>query len=206
MTRRQFATTGEVTACRAELLSRTPLTPVALASEPDPQLRLPGMYAWWVEESGAKQLSAGLGHPISTGLIYSGQTGATKWPSGKSGNATLRARLVSQHCNGRVGGSTFRLTLAAILAKQLDLETIGSRRMASESESVLSSWIRDNLSVSYHGFGDRDALASLEDHVLDDLDPPLNLAGRPPSPGRSTLKELRSSFARRNTSPQTVEM
>ena len=118
MTRRQLATRGEVTACHSELIGQAAVDPVALASSSDPRLKLPGMYAWWVNDNGAKQLSAGLGHSIAEGLIYSGQTGATKWPSGKRGSGTLRSRLVSQHSKGRITGSTFRLTLAAILADQ----------------------------------------------------------------------------------------
>jgi hypothetical protein len=157
------------------------------------------MYAWWAGHTGAKQLSAGLGHPIAAGLIYSGQAGATKWPSGKSGDATLRSRLVSQHCNGQIRGSTFRLTLAAILADQLRLKHVGPKKLAPESESELSAWIRGHLRVSYHGFEHRDGLASLEDQVLTELDPPLNLAGRPPSPCRATLTTLRSVLAADNS-------
>jgi len=195
MTRRQIATRGEVTACRSGLIDQAAIDPVALASASDRQLGLPGKYALWVNDTGARQLSAGLGHPIAVGLVYSGQAGATKWPSGKRGSATLRSRLVSQHWNGRIRGSTFRLTLAAILADQLGLEHVGPKKLASESESELSAWVRDHLSVSYHGFEHRDGLASLEDQVLAELDPPLNLAGRPPSLCRTTLTRSRAFLA-----------
>ena len=74
-------------------------------------------------------------------------------------------------------GSTFRLTLAAILFEPLDLEQLGSKKLASESESELSSWIRERLSISYHAFEHPDALASLEEQVLAERDPPSTSPG-----------------------------
>ena len=74
----------------------------------------PGLYSWWVDKSGALDLSRGLGCQVLPGRIYAGQTGATKWPSGTVGRATLRSRISSQHLRGRIRGSTFRLTLASV--------------------------------------------------------------------------------------------
>lgn len=42
----------------------------------------PGLYAWWVDSSGAGMLSAGFDAEVATGRIYAGQAGATAWPSG----------------------------------------------------------------------------------------------------------------------------
>ena len=36
-----------------------------------------GLYSWWVDETGADELSEGLGHRVVAGRIYAGQTGAT---------------------------------------------------------------------------------------------------------------------------------
>lgn len=55
----------------------------------------PGLYAWFVDEEGAPDLSAGLGHEVLPGLIYVGQTGATKWPSGTASGSTLLKRIRS---------------------------------------------------------------------------------------------------------------
>lgn len=60
----------------------------------------PGLYSWWVDESGAKMLSDGLGCTVAAGRIYAGQTGATKWPSGKAGTMTLAKRIGRNHLNG----------------------------------------------------------------------------------------------------------
>jgi hypothetical protein len=51
----------------------------------------PGLYSWWVDVPGALALSEGLGHEIAPGLIYAGQTGATKWPSGPGGPRSTRS-------------------------------------------------------------------------------------------------------------------
>ncbi len=48
----------------------------------------PGLYSWWVDESGARDLSAGLGLPVPAGLVYAGQAGATRWPSGQPSTNT----------------------------------------------------------------------------------------------------------------------
>src|SRR5687767_11341318 len=68
-----------------------------------------GLYAWYVDAPGSEALGAGLAEPVSPGLLYAGQTGATKWPSGKLSGTSLHGRIGRNHLNGRVRGSTFRL-------------------------------------------------------------------------------------------------
>lgn len=60
-----------------------------------------GLYSWWVDPAGAQHLSTGLGHEIAAGLIYAGQAGATKWPSGRRSTATLASRIGGNHIRGR---------------------------------------------------------------------------------------------------------
>jgi hypothetical protein len=156
----------------------------------------PGLYSWWVGTAGAAQLSDGLGQPIAAGRIYAGQTGATKWPSGTTGHATLASRIGVNHLRGRVRASTFRLTLASCLIAPLELERTGRRRLADESEHRLSAWIADHLEVAVHPFDDRDSLSHLEHGVLAELDPPLNLEGMPQTQVRSALSQLRAHLAR----------
>lgn len=151
----------------------------------------PGLYSWWVDEPGAQMLSRGLGQPVAPGRIYAGQTGATKWPSGRAAVTTLAAQIGSNHLSGRIAGSTFRLTLASILTEQLQLRKAGLGRLDHSSERRLSEWMRNHLQVAVHPSPDRDALADLEQHVLAQLDPPLNLEGRAPTPVPARLAELR---------------
>ena len=150
-----------------------------------------GLYSWWVDADGARDLTEGLNEPLQPGRIYAGQTGATKWPSGNTGQATLRSRIGSQHMRGRIRSSTFRLTLAAALIESLELRLAGPSRLDPGSEDALSGWISAHLEVAVHPFHDADALGALEDLVLGKLDPPLNLHGRPPTPLRTKLGALR---------------
>jgi hypothetical protein len=67
---------------------------------------VPGLYSWWVDEPGAVALTSGLGHHVA-GLIYVGQAGATRWPSGRRSFNSLRGRLVGIDRDGSVNFSTF---------------------------------------------------------------------------------------------------
>lgn len=158
------------------------------------RLDAPGLYAWWVDQSGADILSEALRELLSPGRIYAGQAGATSWPSGRRSDATLMSRLGGNHIGGRARSSTFRFTLASLLLGPLQLTPTGPRSLAPDSESVLSRWIGQHLEVAVHPFAEADALADLEDRVLAALDPPLNLQGRPASTMRARLSELRSQM------------
>jgi len=151
----------------------------------------PGLYSWWVDSSGAEMLSAGLDAEVTTGRIYAGQAGGTAWPSGTKRLATLRRRIGRNHIRGSVRGSTFRLTLAAVLRAPLKLKVIGPRKLDAGSERRLTEWILGHLEVAVHPFPDADRLGQLERRVLGTMDPPLNLEGMPPTPLRSRLSVLR---------------
>jgi hypothetical protein len=77
------------------------------------------------------------------------------------------------HLGGAAEFSTFRRTLAAILRPVLGLDT--------EDDPKLSAWISTHLGVNSVPVPDPDRLAEAETAVLDLLDPPLNLRGRPPT-------------------------
>ena len=156
----------------------------------------PGLYAWWVDEAGADDLSAGLGLTVESGRIYAGQAGATKWPSGKAGTNTLGKRIGQMHLGGKVRMSTFRWTLAALLFDQLSVPVQASLLTTPPSEQALTEWMRAHLSVAVHPHDDRDTLGGLEHEVLERLDPPLNLRHMPPTPVRTRLTELRRRISR----------
>jgi len=164
-------------------------------------LDVAGLYSWWVDGIGACDLASGLGHAFRSGRIYAGQAGATKWPTGQSVTATLRARLGRAHLRGNIRGSTFRLTLAAALRTSLDLTPVGRRRLTKDSECRLSGWIADHLEVAIHPFVDPDPLNDLEHRVLRTLDPPLNLEGMAPTPLRATLSAKRATLSGSGGSP-----
>ena len=87
------------------------------------------------------------------------------------------------HLGGAAEFSTFRRTLAAILGPALG--------MTREDDPQLSAWISARLRVIAIPVSDADELGHAETCVLDALDPPFNLLGRPPSPVRTRLTELR---------------
>jgi hypothetical protein len=166
----------------ADPAARVPASKFPRASD---EVGLPGLYAWYVDEAGAAELSAGLGAPIVPGLIYAGQAGAG------SSSATLRSRIRGNHIGGAITGSTFRMTLAAILAAELGLVDEGGRALAAEGETRLSGWMLRHLSIAVAAEPDRALVASLEEAVLARLDPPLNLQGMPPTPVRTALSARR---------------
>jgi hypothetical protein len=151
------------------------------------------MYSSWVDAAGARDLSCGLGQRVRAGRIYAGQTGATKWPSGTTGRATLASRIGGNHLRGRIRGSTFRLTLAAALADPLGFVS-ESKNLDRASEQRLSVWMREHLRLAVHRFPERDALGDLEHHVLAKLDPPLNLDGMSLTPLREALSLRRKAL------------
>ncbi len=169
------------------------LSPQDLVARGPEGLQTPGLYSWWVDEAGAADLSRGLGQRVDAGLIYAGQAGATRWPSGKRSASTLWSRITSMHLGGAAEFSTFRRTLAAILSPALG--------MTSEDDPQLSAWINTHLRVVIVPVPDGDRLGQTESGILDRLDPPLNLQGRPTSPVRARLADLR----RRTTGPGTAE-
>lgn len=164
--------------------------------------RAPGLYAWWVDGPGARALSVGLSEPLSPGLIYAGQAGATRWPSGKPSPATLMSRISSGHLGHSIDGSTFRLTLAAILRRSLGLQMRSAKDLTPDSERTLTTWMREHLAVSVFAVLNGGDLAQLEEAVLTDLDPPLNLDGMPRTPIRARLKNLRKELREQVGGPE----
>lgn len=154
-------------------------------------LNIPGLYSWYVDEQGARDLSVGIGVRIAPGLVYAGQTDATKWPSGNRGKATLASRIGGNHLRGRIRSSTFRLTLAAALARPLHLTPTGRQALHPTSEQTLSRWMREHLEVAVYPFPHADSLDDLEHRVLVALDPPLNINGLATSAARSALTSRR---------------
>jgi hypothetical protein len=161
------------------------LRPVELRALGRQRLSSAGIYTWWVDAEGARDLSAGLGAALLPGLIYAGQAGATRWPSGGRSKNTLWDRLVGMHLDGSSNFSTFRLTLGSVLLEPLGLQHV--------DDSALSKWIESHLRVVAVAVDDADALKAIETQVLEQLDPPLNLMGMHPTQVRLRLSELRRS-------------
>jgi hypothetical protein len=157
----------------------------------------PGLFAFWVDESGAADLSRGLDLPLEAGRIYVGQAGATRWPSGRVGADTLGDRVGRAHLAGKVRSSAARLALAAVLLDQLELVVQAAMLLQASSEQALSDWMRAHLSVAVHVHDDRDTLAGLEQAVVQRLDPPLNVEDYLPATSvRQRIAALRRRISR----------
>lgn len=149
-----------------------------------------GLYSWWADDTARSIIAAQLGVPIPR-LIYAGQAGATRWPSGTKSNATLASRVRTNHISGNASSSTFRLTISAILLEPLGLVVAKPGRLERDDNRRVSDWIKEHLRVAIVPYHDRDSLGRIESEVLDLLDPPLNLEGRPPTDSRTLLSSLR---------------
>jgi hypothetical protein len=149
-----------------------------------------GLYSWWADAHALSSLGRVLGEELQP-LIYVGQAGATKWPSGKKSAATLGSRIGSQHIRGNARSSTFRLTISSLLRETQALEVKGGR-LEPASNSRISHWISEHLRVAIVAFPDRDTLGVIEEGVVAAIDPPLNLDHCAPSPVRAQLRTLRA--------------
>jgi hypothetical protein len=69
--------------------------------------------------------------------------------------------------------------------------------LTAKCEHALTEWMTAHLRVIAVPVPDADVLGRIEGEVLEELDPPLNLAGRPASDVRETLRRLRSAAFRR---------
>lgn len=156
----------------------------------------PGMYAWWGDELARTVLGEELGTPLPP-LLYVGQAGATRWPSGTLSGATLGSRIGQQHIRGNARSSTFRLTISVLLLPRLGLVPADGGKLDGPSNRLVSEWIATHLRVAIAPYDDRDTLADVEAEVVSRLDPPLNLGHCLPSEARAHLTKLRASLPRR---------
>lgn len=152
----------------------------------------PGMYAWWGDETARSVLGDVLGTALPA-LLYVGQAGATS-RSGKESGSTLASRIKGNHIRGNVGSSTFRYTLSSLLVGPLTLKMPDRQKLDPASNSVISSWIAAHLRVSIAPYKHRDGLREVEEVVIAQLDPPLNLRHCQPTDARARITQLRRTL------------
>ena len=152
-----------------------------------------GLYSWWADEE-AQELFLRAGRIPVGQFLYVGQAGATRWPSGSKSTATLKSRIRSNHIRGNLSSSTFRRTISALLRQPLNLRLAEPGKLVREDNRRVTTWIEDHLRIAIVPSEDRDSLESVEQAVLDTLDPPFNLDSRPPTDLRRRLTELRRAI------------
>ncbi len=149
----------------------------------------PGLYAWWVTSPDA--LPSVPLEPRGDGLslLYVGI--ARNRPGSR---ATLRSRVGGNHLRGNIGASTFRLTLASLLWEQEGWTPVWRRDrpvLSPEDNRALSVWQREHLRVAWCT---HDEPWAIEKTVIEQMKPPLNLAGNEAHAFRRTLTEARAAL------------
>ena len=112
-------------------------------------------------------------------------------PSRPGSKQTLRGRVCGNHLRGNISGSTFRLSLAALLWQQENwtLTRRGNRALLTPSANeALSSWQRRHLRVTW---AVRRNPWEIEAQVIKTMSPWLNLAANRSHAYGWTLSEAR---------------
>lgn len=147
---------------------------------------LPGLYAWWVDAAGARDLNRSLMLPISSGLVFVGQIGGSTWRPAADQVLTLREHLQRTQLQGRSRASAFRLTLATVLHDGIGMRTL--------DDAKLTAWMLQHLSVAVWPMEQAARLRELERQVTQRLNPALNVDHVPSSEVRVRLSQLRRAL------------
>jgi hypothetical protein len=165
---------GAVTGQIEQDLINGPVQPAPVAQPPVS----PGFYAWWcrteylVNAAPAIPLEVLPPIPSSWSLLYVGIS-----PARPDVNRTLADRVGKDHSTGKIGGSTFRQSVAALLFEHLCLKPKpSSRRSKLVSEVPLSQWINRACGLT---FAQQMAPWVAEAEVIGWLNPPLNILPGP---------------------------
>jgi hypothetical protein len=137
-----------------------------------------GIYAWHGDEAACELVTKRLG-PVLLSPLYFGWT-----------STALNTRIDRHHLRN-TKASTFRRSLAALLWDELELRCPAPNTIDPVSESRLTEWMREHLSVTIVPIADRSNLARIEADVRDALNPPLNLNKLGSWNGRKRLRALR---------------
>jgi hypothetical protein len=161
-------------------------------ARPCPVPREPGVYAWYFREIPPGVPTEGCVRCGPYTLLYLGI--APKAPP-TNGAAPSRQRLshrIRYHYRGNAEGSTLRLTLGCLLAKDLSLELrrvgSGKRLTFAAGEAALSTWMGANAFVTWLV----DPMPwNLEERLIRERCLPLNLDQNDAHPFHAVLKEVR---------------
>jgi hypothetical protein len=166
----------------SEVLRSPPLLPAAS-----------GFYGWW-SLRGALPSLPHIPHPVDDGvsLLYVGIS-----PARKTSRQTVRSRVIGNHLNGNVGGSTFRFALAALLLDALDLHPYlrGTKvALSVDDNRRLSAWQREHLLLTSSA---QERPWEIEGEVIAQLAPPLNSAGNAVHVFYPVVRAARAEFRHR---------
>jgi hypothetical protein len=143
----------------------------------------PGLYAWW-GAPGALPGITGPAHPTEPRweLLYVGKA------------SSLHKRVVQNHLLGPSGSSTLRRALAGLLIPTehwLTRWTSTRVVLVASDEVRLTAWMRTHLAVTVVV---HDAPGTVEDAVIEELAPPLNVAGNTAHPAYPVVRAARAAW------------
>ena len=152
----------------------------------------PGLYA--VHASPATWHALGVGKPLDQRPLYVGKS-----------ESSLSGRDIDTHfSSGTTGRSTLRRSLAALLAQQLGLGAqprntakpghFANYGLPAADDAKLTSWMREQLRLSFWAAGGHADLTTIERRVIIRLAPPLNLT-HVVTPWTATVKAARAEMA-----------
>lgn len=136
----------------APLLAPGKLIPASVIQDRTLIPDVAGIYGWWFDTPPPGvplegTLAVGKHH-----LLYVGIAPRMPSASGSLSKSTLRKRITRNHLGNRIGSSTLRRSLAALLRDGLLLHAEERNRkpiMSSEHEGKLSQWMREHAAVSF---------------------------------------------------------
>lgn len=154
--------------------------------------RCAGFYGWYFREVPSDVPTDGCVTCNGATLLYVGIA-----PRSPSSRSNLRVRL-RQHMGGNASGSTVRLSLGCLMARQLGLELrltdSGRRPTFGPGEAALSTWLEQSARVVVHAVA---APWQFEADVVRALSLPLNLEHNTGHPFRTVLSSLRREARQR---------
>lgn len=147
----------------------------------------PGLYGWFVDPVGARVLNRCLMLPVRAGLVFVGQVGGSSWQTVADPVRNLRDHVDHVQLRGHSHSSTFRMVLATVLREYLAMTSLDDPR--------LTEWMLQHLSVSTWVSENVASLHALEQLVLSELNPPLNVDHLSSAQYRVRLNQMRSHLA-----------
>lgn len=143
-----------------------------------------GLFAWHVDLDGARTLNRSLMLPVGPGVLHVGHAGAT----GRRADAvsSLRHLVQDVQLRGRTRLSTFRTSLATALHDTLSLRSLDDPRLVD--------WMEEHLTVVTWPTPERAGIHALAHHVVEAIEPPLNVDHLRAAEMRHRLGELRRTI------------
>jgi predicted GIY-YIG superfamily endonuclease len=135
----------------------------------------PGNYIWLLKDGCNLPQPKSMPNPIFN-RIKVGDKELRAFYTGIGDNLSQRFRT---HLNGRIARSTLRKSIAALMELPFESYLSGTKkkhRLSDEDEKKVSSWLRSNCILMYKGNKDCE---SMEQDLINELDPPLNIKGNP---------------------------